>query len=118
MPSQPDSSGAEIASASGATNPSKTRAAAVIFVGAGIEPVRSPFAARAPVLPFSAARPRIDNVPGMSLPLAPPAAPDELDSPRNEGAAVAPTVLVVDDERNIRRTLDLVLRGEGYDVIE
>ncbi|MDI1437377.1 sigma-54-dependent transcriptional regulator [Polyangium sorediatum] len=34
------------------------------------------------------------------------------------GAAVAPTVLVVDDERNIRRTLDLVLRGEGYEVIE
>jgi DNA-binding response OmpR family regulator len=31
---------------------------------------------------------------------------------------VSPTVLVVDDERNIRRTLDLVLRGEGYDVVE
>src|SRR5262249_47718799 len=26
--------------------------------------------------------------------------------------------LVVDDERNIRRTLDLVLRGEGYEVAE
>jgi DNA-binding NtrC family response regulator len=28
------------------------------------------------------------------------------------------TILVVDDERNIRRTLDLVLRGEGYEVVE
>src|SRR5262245_9095323 len=28
------------------------------------------------------------------------------------------SILVVDDERNIRRTLDLVLRGEGYDVVE
>jgi two-component system, NtrC family, nitrogen regulation response regulator NtrX len=37
---------------------------------------------------------------------------------RVEGAAVAPTILVVDDERNIRRTLDLVLRGEGYQVTE
>jgi DNA-binding NtrC family response regulator len=35
-----------------------------------------------------------------------------------EGAAAAPTILVVDDERNIRRTLDLVLRGEGYRVLE
>src|SRR5262249_52926927 len=35
-----------------------------------------------------------------------------------ETAAVAPTILVVDDERNIRRTLDLVLHGEGYQVIE
>jgi DNA-binding NtrC family response regulator len=35
-----------------------------------------------------------------------------------EGAAVAPTVLVVDDERNIRRTLELVLGGEGYAVAE
>ncbi|MEO7327943.1 MAG: sigma-54 dependent transcriptional regulator [Minicystis sp.] len=32
--------------------------------------------------------------------------------------AVAPTILVVDDERNIRRTLELVLRGEGYAVTE
>lgn len=27
-------------------------------------------------------------------------------------------VLVVDDERNIRRTLSMVLEGEGYQVIE
>ena len=32
--------------------------------------------------------------------------------------ATRPTLLVVDDERNIRRTLDLVLRGDGYDVVE
>ena len=28
-----------------------------------------------------------------------------------------PTVLVVDDEKNIRRTLELVLEGEGYRVL-
>jgi DNA-binding NtrC family response regulator len=39
-------------------------------------------------------------------------------APPAEGAAVAPTILVVDDERNIRRTLDLVLAGEGYAVAE
>jgi two-component system, NtrC family, nitrogen regulation response regulator NtrX len=32
--------------------------------------------------------------------------------------ATAPTVLVVDDERNIRRTLHMVLSGEGYRVLE
>jgi DNA-binding NtrC family response regulator len=32
--------------------------------------------------------------------------------------AVAPSVLVVDDEKNIRRTLDMVLSGEGYRVLE
>jgi DNA-binding NtrC family response regulator len=32
--------------------------------------------------------------------------------------AVAPTVLVVDDEKNIRRTLEMVLTGEGYRVLE
>ena len=37
---------------------------------------------------------------------------------RPDGAPAAPTVLVVDDERNIRRTLDLVLGGEGYAVVE
>ena len=31
---------------------------------------------------------------------------------------MAPTILIVDDERNIRRTLGLVLRGEGYAVVE
>ncbi len=30
----------------------------------------------------------------------------------------APTVLVVDDEKNIRRTLQIVLSGEGYKVVE
>ena len=29
----------------------------------------------------------------------------------------AKTILVVDDEKNIRRTLQLVLEGEGYRVI-
>jgi DNA-binding NtrC family response regulator len=33
-------------------------------------------------------------------------------------SAVAPTIMVVDDEKNIRRTLGLVLSGEGYHVIE
>jgi two-component system, NtrC family, nitrogen regulation response regulator NtrX len=33
-------------------------------------------------------------------------------------AAVSPTVLVVDDEKNIRRTLEMVLSGEGYHVLE
>ena len=28
------------------------------------------------------------------------------------------TVLVVDDEKNIRRTLRMVLESEGYDVLE
>src|SRR5262245_9379094 len=30
----------------------------------------------------------------------------------------SPCVLVVDDEKNIRRTLRMVLEGEGYDVLE
>ncbi|MGC4063133.1 MAG: hypothetical protein QM784_00470 [Polyangiaceae bacterium] len=29
-----------------------------------------------------------------------------------------PVLLVVDDERNIRRTLQMVLSGEGYQVLE
>ncbi len=33
-------------------------------------------------------------------------------------SAVSPTVLIVDDEKNIRRTLQLVLGGEGYEVRE
>ena len=41
----------------------------------------------------------------------PPSAPDALEP-------LAPTVLVVDDEKNIRRTLELVLSGEGYRVLE
>ncbi|HLM71849.1 MAG TPA: sigma-54 dependent transcriptional regulator [Polyangiaceae bacterium] len=50
---------------------------------------------------------------------APPPSPPSPPLPQGpEGAAAAPTILVVDDERNIRRTLDLVLRGEGYRVAE
>ena len=33
------------------------------------------------------------------------------------GAPLPRTVLVVDDEKNIRRTLQLVLEGEGYRVL-
>ena len=40
-----------------------------------------------------------------------------MDQTRSEDRA-APTVLVVDDERNIRRTLHMVLSGEGYAVVE
>jgi len=40
-----------------------------------------------------------------------------VDQTRSEDRA-APTVLVVDDERNIRRTLHMVLSGEGYAVVE
>jgi two-component system nitrogen regulation response regulator NtrX len=36
----------------------------------------------------------------------------------SERSGVAPTVLVVDDEKNIRRTLEMVLTGEGYRVLE
>ena len=35
-------------------------------------------------------------------------------SPPPPGTAAPRTVLVVDDEKNIRRTLQLVLEGEGY----
>lgn len=45
-------------------------------------------------------------------------APIDLDQRPSGEPPVSPTVLVVDDERNIRRTLDLVLRGEGYNVLE
>jgi len=45
------------------------------------------------------------NVPGTSVSAPPPGAP----APR--------TILVVDDEKNIRRTLQLVLEGEGYLVL-
>jgi len=36
----------------------------------------------------------------------------------NDAIPTPPRVLVIDDEKNIRRTLDLVLRGEGYEVVE
>jgi len=36
----------------------------------------------------------------------------------NQLSLVAPTVLVVDDEKNIRRTLGMVLTGEGYRCLE
>jgi DNA-binding NtrC family response regulator len=39
-------------------------------------------------------------------------------TPGVEAAPASSTVLVVDDEKNIRRTLDMVLSGEGYRVIE
>jgi DNA-binding NtrC family response regulator len=44
-----------------------------------------------------------------SFPSAPPPGPPGTPGPR--------TVLVVDDEKNIRRTLQLVLEGEGYHVL-
>jgi DNA-binding NtrC family response regulator len=39
-------------------------------------------------------------------------------SATSDAVPTPPRVLVIDDEKNIRRTLDLVLRGEGYDVLE
>jgi DNA-binding NtrC family response regulator len=42
---------------------------------------------------------------------------DALNSDSQRSPAL-PVVLVVDDERNIRRTLQMVLAGEGYQVIE
>src|SRR5260221_7853698 len=35
-----------------------------------------------------------------------------------DAVPIPPRVLIVDDEKNIRRTLELVLRGEGYEVVE
>ncbi len=40
-----------------------------------------------------------------------------MSSEPQELGQVSPTVLVVDDEKNIRRTLEMVLTGEGYQVI-
>ncbi len=37
--------------------------------------------------------------------------------PQKDASPTAKTVLVVDDEKNIRRTLQLVLEGEGYHVL-
>src|SRR5262245_46458853 len=41
-------------------------------------------------------------------------------SPQDPSAlsTVSPTVLIVDDEKNIRRTVEMVLTGEGYRVLE
>lgn len=39
-------------------------------------------------------------------------------APSGDLATLVPTVLVVDDEKNIRRTLSMVLTGEGYRVAE
>src|SRR5580698_6867926 len=47
--------------------------------------------------------------PAPSTPTTPSSAPP--------GTPAPPTVLVVDDEKNIRRTLQLVLEGEGYRVL-
>src|SRR5580704_19336563 len=47
--------------------------------------------------------------PAPSTPTTPSSAPP--------GTPAPPTVLVVDDEKNIRRTLQLVLEGEGYKVL-
>ncbi len=61
----------------------------------------------------------MNGVQGMSNPPTPThSSPIDLDQRPSGESPVSPTVLVVDDERNIRRTLDLVLRGEGYGVIE
>lgn len=58
----------------------------------------------------------MNDVEGMSNPAETPQ--NDSEQRPSSDPPVSPTVLVVDDERNIRRTLDLVLRGEGYDVVE
>ncbi|XXX81916.1 sigma-54 dependent transcriptional regulator [Sorangium sp. So ce134] len=53
------------------------------------------------------------------MPASPPAPAPAASTPTlHPGGAASPTVLIVDDERNIRRTLGLVLQGEGYQVAE
>ncbi len=47
----------------------------------------------------------------------PPAAPNDGAPASERLSTVAPTILVVDDEPNIRRTLEMVLSGEGYHVV-
>lgn len=44
--------------------------------------------------------------------------PNTTESPESRLATVSPTILVVDDEPNIRRTLEMVLGGAGYRVLE
>src|SRR5438067_12722443 len=43
--------------------------------------------------------------------------PSAIGAGSSGAAPTAKTILVVDDEKNIRRTLQLVLEGEGYKVI-
>jgi DNA-binding NtrC family response regulator len=49
-------------------------------------------------------------MPSVDRPAATPAVDRDTSTPS--------TIMVVDDERNIRRALDLILRGEGYGVVE
>ena len=46
------------------------------------------------------------------------ASPPYPDAVASAGEAPAPVALLVDDEKNIRRTLRMVLEGEGYQVQE
>src|SRR4051812_12982215 len=64
---------------------------------------------------WSAAGQRLERPTGSGL-LATLRAVNSPSSPP-PGAPTAKTVLVVDDEKNIRRTLQLVLEGEGYQVL-
>src|ERR1700681_4378983 len=50
-------------------------------------------------------------------PASSPPSPSRSPSSPPPGAPAPRTVLVVDDEKNIRRTLQLVLEGEGYRVL-
>src|SRR5580658_9167088 len=57
-------------------------------------------------MPDPHAPPHLASYPAPATPSSPPV-----------GAPSPRTVLVVDDEKNIRRTLQLVLEGEGYQVL-